>query len=118
MKYYTEEQVEKLLETQLGNCYVAILNETKDERLAKVAGNAPEPGGNWRSMNQSKFKKEIEEPIEEVLEIAVELSKLLDDQISDLYQVKGGATTRHSYMFYRDHVWDIIETLKTIKKIR
>lgn len=46
---YTEQEVAELLHTQRGNCYVAILSKTKDEDLAKVAGNAPEPnGGKWR----------------------------------------------------------------------
>ncbi len=45
MKLYTEKQVKELLETQRGNCYVAILNHTKDEELAKIAGSAPQPAG-------------------------------------------------------------------------
>lgn len=48
-KLYTENEVEELLSTQRGNCYVAILTETKDENLAKIANSAPEPsGGKWR----------------------------------------------------------------------
>ncbi len=45
MKIYTEKQVKELLDTQRGNCYVAILNHTKDEELAKIAGSAPLPAG-------------------------------------------------------------------------
>lgn len=44
---YTEEEVTKLLETQRGNCYVAIYNRTTNEDLARVASTAPEPG-HWR----------------------------------------------------------------------
>jgi len=44
---YSEKQVEKILETQRGNCYVAVLNKTRDEELAVVAGSSPEPG-HWR----------------------------------------------------------------------
>lgn len=44
---YTEEEVSQLLETQRGNCYVAIYNRTTSEDLASVAGKAPEPG-HWR----------------------------------------------------------------------
>jgi hypothetical protein len=44
-RMYTEEEVRKLLETQRGNCYVAILTKTKDEELAAIAGGAPEPSG-------------------------------------------------------------------------
>lgn len=45
MKLYTETQVKELLETQRGNCYVAILSETKDEKIASLAITAPLPGG-------------------------------------------------------------------------
>jgi hypothetical protein len=46
---YTEKEVEELLLTQRGNCYVAILSKTRDENLAAIAGSAPEPGaGRWR----------------------------------------------------------------------
>ena len=42
---YSEDEVRKLLETQRGNCYVAILTKTKDKELAEIANNAPEPSG-------------------------------------------------------------------------
>ena len=46
---YTEKEVAKLLEIQRGNCYVAVLTQTQNEELAKIANNAPEPsGGKWR----------------------------------------------------------------------
>lgn len=44
---YTEEEVERLLITQRGNCYVAILSATKDQKLAELASKAPEPWS-WR----------------------------------------------------------------------
>jgi hypothetical protein len=44
-RMYSEEEVRKLLETQRGNCYVAILTKTRDEELATIAGGAPEPSG-------------------------------------------------------------------------
>jgi hypothetical protein len=50
--------------------------------------------------------------LDNVLEILDDLSKLLDDRISDLYQVKGGMQSRHAYMFYRDKVWNAISELK------
>lgn len=40
---YTEKEVERLLITQRGNCYVAILSATKDQTLAELASKAPEP---------------------------------------------------------------------------
>lgn len=46
---YTEKEVDELLSTQRGNCYVAILTETRDKDLASIASKAPEPsGGKWR----------------------------------------------------------------------
>lgn len=42
---YSEEEVRKLLDTQRGNCYVAIYNHTKDTQLSLIANNAPEPSG-------------------------------------------------------------------------
>ena len=42
---YTEEEVRKLLQSQRGNCYVAILTKTRDIELASLATLAPEPGG-------------------------------------------------------------------------
>ena len=55
--------------------------------------------------------------LDNALEILDDLSKLLDDRISDLYQVKGGMQSRHAYMFYRDKVWNAISELKEgIKK--
>ena len=44
-RMYSENEVRKLLETQRGNCYVAILIKTRDEELAAIAGGAPEPSG-------------------------------------------------------------------------
>ena len=45
MKLYTEKQVKELLDTQKGNCYVAVLSATKDESIAGLATAAPYPGG-------------------------------------------------------------------------
>lgn len=44
MKLYTEEQVKDLLETQKGNCYVAVLLKSNAE-TAMHAVEAPLPGG-------------------------------------------------------------------------
>ena len=40
------------------------------------------------------------------------LSKLMDDAISDLYNVKGGQQARHSYMLYREYMWKMKAELK------
>jgi hypothetical protein len=45
MKLYTQKQVKELLETQKGNCYVAVLNETKNEEIAGMTMLAPIPAG-------------------------------------------------------------------------
>lgn len=50
------DTVDKLLEAQRGNCYLAILAKTRDEEIAKAAGDAPEPGGNWKEY----YVKDIE----------------------------------------------------------
>ena len=50
---YTEDEVSKLLESQRGNSYVAVLHKTGDAKIAIEASRAPEPG-QWR---KSKNKK-------------------------------------------------------------
>lgn len=53
MKLYTEKQVKELLETQRGNCYVAVSNALRDntdgpftaETIASAAIIAPQPAG-------------------------------------------------------------------------
>jgi hypothetical protein len=51
-RMYSEEEVINLLETQRGNSYVAVLTATKNDELASIALNAPEPG----AMKQFKKK--------------------------------------------------------------
>jgi hypothetical protein len=53
---YSEEEVRKLLQSQRGNCYVAILTKTRDTELASFATLAPEPGGKDGWVKQSKKK--------------------------------------------------------------
>ena len=40
------------------------------------------------------------------------LSKLMDDMISDLHNIKGGQQARHSYMLYREYMWKLKADLK------
>ena len=40
------------------------------------------------------------------------LSRLMDDMISDLHNVKGGQQARHSYMLYREYMWKLKADLK------
>jgi hypothetical protein len=54
--------------------------------------------------------------LKEVIQILDDLSKLLDDRVEDLYQVKGGMQARHAYMFYREKVWEAIDKLKSAKQ--
>jgi hypothetical protein len=53
---YSEEEVRKLLQSQRGNCYVAILTKTRDTELASLATLAPEPGGKDGWVKQIKTK--------------------------------------------------------------
>lgn len=46
---YSEKEVSDLLDIQRGNCYVAVMNRTKDSVVASEATTAPEPmGGKWK----------------------------------------------------------------------
>jgi hypothetical protein len=107
-KMYTEEEVETLLDVQRANCYVAVLSATKNEEIAAHATSAPEPG-TWRDK-----KPEKDENLAEAYETLEDLSKFLDDRISDLHNVKGGMQSRHCYIFYRSHVWDAMSKLKKL----
>jgi len=40
------------------------------------------------------------------------LSRLMDDMVSDLHNVKGGQQARHSYMLYREYMWKMKAELK------
>ena len=73
---------------------------------------------NLNNVNQNNMEVKLDtKKLDNALEILDDLSKLLDDRISDLYQVKGGMQSRHAYMFYRDKVWNAISELKEgIKK--
>lgn len=44
---YSQKEVEKLLETQRENCYVAIYSHTKNKEILDSCISAPEPG-NWK----------------------------------------------------------------------
>jgi len=54
--------------------------------------------------------------LDNALEILDDLSKLFDDRVSDLYQVKGGMQSRHAFMFYREQVWNAMRELKQSKQ--
>jgi hypothetical protein len=54
-RMYSEEEVVNLLTTQRENCYVAILGETRNEEIATIALNAPEPGGRNGSWKNNKL---------------------------------------------------------------
>lgn len=106
-KLYTEKEVEELLIAQRGNCYVAVLSETKDKNVAQLASSAPEPG-QWRER-----KTKAGDGIEEALETLEDLAGFLDERVSDLHQVKGGMQARHCYIFYRSKVWEAMTSLKS-----
>ncbi len=56
--------------------------------------------------------KATQENLNNVFEDLDFLSRLMDDMVSDLHNVKGGQQARHSYMLYREHMWKIKAELK------
>lgn len=54
-KTYSEQEIIDLLTMQRENCYVAILGETRNEEIATIALNAPEPGGRNGSWKNNKL---------------------------------------------------------------
>ena len=54
----------------------------------------------------------IKENLDVVFEDLDFLSRLMDDMVSDLHNVKGGQQARHSYMLYREYMWKIKAELK------
>jgi len=59
-----------------------------------------------------KIVNVIKENLDVVFEDLNFLSKLMDDMVSDLHNVKGGQQARHSYMLYREYMWKIKAELK------
>lgn len=53
-RMYTQEEVEKLLDIQRGNCYVAVYDKTLDTKMASFASGAPEPWG-WKKIKKKKI---------------------------------------------------------------
>ena len=64
------------------------------------------------SNNNLKIVNVIKENLDVVFEDLDFLSRLMDDMISDLHNVKGGQQARHSYMLYREYMWKIKAELK------
>jgi hypothetical protein len=44
---YTEKEVDRILDTQRGNSYVAVYDKTLNVEVSSLASKAPEPWG-WR----------------------------------------------------------------------
>jgi hypothetical protein len=53
-----------------------------------------------------------EDTFKNVIDNLDHLSKLMNDMIVDMHNVKGGQQVRHSYMLYRKYLWDIKDELK------
>ena len=64
------------------------------------------------SNNNIKTVNVIKENLDIVFEDLDFLSRLMDDMVSDLHNVKGGQQARHSYMLYREYMWRIKAELK------
>jgi hypothetical protein len=61
---------------------------------------------NMKTVNISK------DTLDNVFEDLEFLSRLMDDMISDMHNVKGGQQVRHSYMLYREYMWKMKAELK------
>jgi hypothetical protein len=59
-----------------------------------------------KTVNMSK------DTLDNVFEDLEFLSRLMDDMVSDLHNIKGGQQARHSYMLYREYMWKIKAELK------
>ena len=75
-----------------------ILNEQK--KIRTMSNN------NLKTVNMSK------DTLDNVFEDLDFLSRLMDDMISDMHNVKGGQQVRHSYMLYREYMWKMKAELK------
>jgi hypothetical protein len=64
------------------------------------------------SNNNMKTVNMSEDALGNVFEDLDFLSRLMDDMVSDLHNVKGGQQARHSYMLYREYMWKIKAELK------
>lgn len=53
-----------------------------------------------------------EEKVKEAVDLLEDLSRLLDERIADLHQVKGMMQSRRAYCYYRKYVWDALLLLK------
>jgi hypothetical protein len=62
--------------------------------------------------NNMKTVNMSEDALGNVFEDLDFLSRLMDDMVSDLHNVKGGQQARHSYMLYREYMWKIKAELK------
>jgi hypothetical protein len=62
--------------------------------------------------NNIKTVNMDENTLKNVFEDLDFLSRLMDDMVSDLHNVKGGQQARHSYMLYREYMWKIKAELK------
>lgn len=60
-------------------------------------------------MTNDEIKK-----IDEVIDGLKVLEKFLDERVVDFYEVKGMMQARHTYIFYRKHVWDAMYALRDI----
>ena len=62
--------------------------------------------------NNMKTVNMSEDALGNVFEDLDFLSRLMDDMVSDMHNVKGGQQVRHSYMLYREYMWKIKSELK------
>ena len=107
MKLYTQDEVKKLLETQRGNCYVAVLGETKDTNIAGMALLAPLPGGD-------KFEKYYGIPVEFLFEEDLK-DRELQENYDGFKRQKDAAKT--SYNALVPKLNSMISTIVNLKEL-
>jgi hypothetical protein len=79
-------------------------NGTPEEWEALVKKN--------KMSNNMKIVNMSQDTLDNVFEDLDFLSRLMDDMISDMHNVKGGQQVRHSYMLYREYMWKMKAELK------
>jgi hypothetical protein len=56
--------------------------------------------------------KQLSSKQEEIIDLLKELETLLQERITELYQVKGMQVERHAFTHYREYVWKIQKRMK------
>lgn len=63
------------------------------------------------------MKQLTEQQFEDLFENLQKLESSLQDRISEYHEVKGMQAERHAFCYYRIYVWNVINILKSSKKV-